>query len=285
MRNTSECVWRRCGIGLAAQLLLLGGVASAAELPAHDPRPGGIAVIDLGSADDAPDVQFDERPLLRILDRGHWHAVVGIPLATSAGQAEISSRQADGSVTKHSFDVATHRYREQRLEVERSYVEPDKQQLERIVGERRRIDAALNRFRDTDIETLALPAPVPGRQSPSFGFRRFFNDQPRSPHSGMDIAAAAGTPISNPLDGQVTETGDFFFNGNTVIVDHGQGFVTLYCHLEAIDVAPGDRVVRGDILGQVGATGRVTGAHLHFSTYLNGTAVDPAMFLSAPSPP
>lgn len=239
-------------------------------------RPGGVAIVIVGATEDAaPEVRLHDKPVLVMPRDGHWVAVVGIPLATEPGPLTISVGSDEAA-----FEVASHQYREQRLTIQnKSQVNPDQAQLDRIWSERKIIDAALNNYRDIPVGAVELATPVDGPRSSSFGLRRFFNDQPRSPHSGMDIAAATGVPILAPKSGVVTATGDYFFNGNTVIVDHGQGFVTMYCHMSEIAVAEGQSVASGEILGAVGATGRVTGPHLHFGTYLNGTAVDPAIFL------
>ncbi len=261
---------------IARSLSLLLFAAAAWAAPEHSPWPGGIAVVEVGPASTvAPEVYFGERPVL-VMRRGeNWQAIVGVPL--DHGSEPLTLRAGDDAL---SIDVTAHAYREQRLTVKnREYVTPDQAQLDRIGRERQIIDAALGNFRAIGMDGVDLGAPVTGPRSSSFGLRRFFNDQPRSPHKGMDIAAAAGTPIVAPREAIVTATGDYFFNGNTVILDHGQGFVTMYCHLSSIGVDEGQTVAAGETIGKVGATGRVTGPHLHFGTYLNGTAVDPALLL------
>ena len=254
--------------------LLIANLAWAA--PEHTPRPGGVALIDVGPADQlAPAAYLHDKPVLVMRDGDRWRAVVGVPLDTAPGQLVI--RLGEYQLT---IPIGEHAYAEQRLTVKnQSYVTPDQAQLDRIGRERKVIDGALNNFRDVPVEGIALAAPVEGPRSSSFGLRRVFNDQPRSPHKGMDIAASSGTPIKAPRDGIIAATGNYFFNGNTVIIDHGQGYVTMYCHLSEIAVDAGQDVRAGETIGAVGATGRVTGPHLHFGTYLNGTAVDPAVLL------
>ena len=260
-------------------LLLLAGLCfltASWAAPGDSRRPGGVAIIDVGSAElPRPEVRYADRSILVMQDADRWRAVVGIPLDAQTGETMVSVNGVEVTVA-----INEHAYAEQRLTVKnQSYVTPDQAQLDRIGRERKIIDGALSNFRDVPVTGVALATPVDGPRSSSFGKRRFFNDQPRSPHKGMDIAAATGEPIVAPLPGIVTATGDYFFNGNTIIIDHGQGYVTMYCHLSDIGVEEGQEVLVGETIGAIGATGRVTGPHLHFGTYLNGTAVDPAIFL------
>lgn len=268
---------------ITAAVCLLAVATGSMALPENAPRPGGIAVIGIeagAEGDAAPVVTFGDKRALVLRQHDQWLAVVGIPLDHEVGTAHVSVTWPGQAPSEIPFEVLLHGYDEQRLTVKnQSYVSPDRKQLDRISSERKIIDSALGNWRETSLEDVILQPPVTGRRSSSFGLRRFFNDQPRSPHKGMDIAADLGTPILAASDGTVTVTGDFFFNGNTVIIDHGQGLVTMYCHLNAIDVSEGASILAGTAIGKVGATGRVTGPHLHFGTYLNGTAVDPALLL------
>jgi murein DD-endopeptidase MepM/ murein hydrolase activator NlpD len=253
----------------------------ALELPRESRVPGGVALLNLGASDELPGaVTFNGHGAPVMKHGTTWVAVVGIPLDTAPGKHAATLLPHDGGKRPLEFTVADKRYEEQRLKVANPrHVEPSKEDLERIERERKRIDAALGNFAADRTPRLVMQVPVDGRRSSSFGLRRYFNDKPRNPHTGMDIAAPTGTPILSPAPGIVTDTGDYFFNGNTVFVDHGQGVVTMYCHLSRVDVQPGDEVDTGTPLGLVGATGRVTGPHLHWGVAVNRAMVDPALFL------
>ncbi|MEM1436881.1 MAG: peptidoglycan DD-metalloendopeptidase family protein [Pseudomonadota bacterium] len=250
------------------------------ELPALPPEgaavPGGIYVYSAPPG--VTRVLFEDRPVLSLNGR----YLVGIPISRKPGTAELTVFFGNAEQLAHRFEVEAKAYPEQRLTIKnRKMVNPDPESLARIREESARMRSAYRNFDAVDLQNLApFTQPVFGIVSSPFGRRRVLNDQPRSPHSGLDIAATTGTPILAPAPGRVTLTGSFYFNGNSVFVDHGQGLVTMYCHLDEIDVEDGMTVARGDLLGKVGSTGRSTGPHLHWSVSLNGNRVDPVTAMS-----
>lgn len=265
----------------AALLLSLATLAlPAPALPRAEPVPGGVALLDVGPAGSPrPEVRFGQRRIAVVEERGRWIAVVGIPLATAPGPQLVEWEDCSGPRTSR-FEVLAKARGEQRLTIANDrMVNPGAEELARIERETPRIRAALDRFSETDGFADAFRLPVIAPESSPFGLRRWFNGEERRPHAGLDLAAAAGTPIVAPAAGVVLDVGDFYFNGNTVFIDHGRGLVTMYNHLSRIDAKPGERVEAGAVIGAVGATGRVTAAHLHFGVTLNGTSVDPKLFL------
>lgn len=245
--------------------------------------PGGVARLSLGPSATRPVAHAGDVPLLVMGDAIEWTAIVGIPLSAMPGEAHITVDTAAGE--RHlTYAITPKRYREQQLKVAPGQVDLSPQDLARYEREKLQQEQIMATFSASPAATdssLQMRVPVPGRRSSSFGLRRVFNGQSRNPHSGMDIAAATGTPIRAPLAGRVIDAGNYFFNGNTVWLDHGGGLLTLYCHLSAIAVKPGDQLATGERLGAVGATGRVTGPHLHWGVMLNRAMVDPALFVPA----
>ena len=266
---------------LASLLLAVACWASAAPsgMPTERIVPGGVATLRLGASAQRPAATFDGVPVLVVGDASGWTAVVGIALGASPGEADLFVTQAGAAATPMHFAIAPARYAEQRLKVAPGQVDLSGNDLARYERERLHMARVTATLSDDAPATLRMIQPAPGRRSGSFGLRRVFNGQARNPHSGMDIAAPAGTPVVAPAAGRVIDTGDYFFNGNTVWLDHGGGLLTMVCHLSAISVAPGDVVATGARIGSVGATGRATGAHLHWSVSLNRSMVDPALFL------
>lgn len=260
-------------------LMLLMFSSGAWALPAGNNIPGGVAVIDLKTNTQPRSVTFQNKKVLVAENQGQWYAVVGLPLATQPGQHRVTVSSAAGS-SQISFQVQDKDYATQHLTIKnKRKVNPTAEDLQRISRERTRIRKAFQTFTPITEVELSFMLPVQGRFSSPFGLRRYFNGQARKPHSGLDIAAPEGTPIASPAVGRVIETGDFFFNGNTVFLDHGQGLITMFCHLSEILVKKGSPVDRGQIIGKVGMTGRVTGPHLHWSVSLNDARVEPLWFL------
>lgn len=258
-------------------------VADAGVWPRALAVPGGVARLSLGPAAMRPQAFAGDLPLLVVGDALEWTAVVGIALAAAPGPAHITVRAPDGSARTVAYHVHPKRYREQHLKVSPRTVDlspEDQARYERERAHQREVMATFSEPDPAVLASLRMRVPTPGRRSSSFGLRRVFNGQARNPHSGMDIAAPTGTPVAAPLPGRVIDTGDYFFNGQTVWLNHGGGLLTMVCHLSQIAVRVGEVLRTGDRLGAVGATGRATGPHLHWGVMLNRAMVDPALFLA-----
>ncbi len=252
----------------------------ATALPQHSPVPGGVAVIDLGpTGGEAPKVFWGEQPLAVVREQGHWHALFGIPLDTFPGEISLT-QQRGNSQAALTVLIGNKRYPEQRLTIkDQRKVDPNPEDQARIAREQT-VTAEIKKKFSLPMPDTTFRLPAQGPLSSRFGLKRFFNGQARNPHAGLDVAVGTGAPIVAPAEGFIVNTGEYFFNGNTVFIDHGQGLITAYMHLSRIDVRVGQAVKKGDIIGAVGATGRVTGPHLHWAVILNNTPVDPELFLA-----
>ena len=271
---------------LLSLLLCAPHMVLANSLPKPQYTPGGIVNIELASvASPAPEVFFQKKRVLVIEKDQQWVAVIGIPLKAKIGQHSIQVKSAAENM-QINFDIVDKDYPAQYITIKnKRMVNPNPDDIKRITSERPAINKALNTWTQQVVDDLSFALPVQGRLSSPFGLKRFFNKQPKNPHSGLDIAAAKGTTISAPASGLVIDTGSYYYNGNTVFLDHGQGLITGYFHMSKISVKAGQIVEQGTKLGEVGETGRVTGPHLHWNVYLNKTKVDPALFVPELSKP
>ena len=264
-------------LGMLCLLLPLGSAALPID---HTPVPGGVAIVELPAGTRPASVRYGDQRVMTTRKPDALLAIVGLPLGAQAGTHHLDAETRDGSPLRLAFKVEDKAYETQHITIkDKRKVNPEQRDLERIGREQKQIRAALAHWSDRDDIGLQFLKPVQGPYSSPFGLRRFFNEQPRKPHSGIDIAAPEGTPIMAPSAGTVIDTGDYFFNGKTVFIDHGQGLVTMFCHLSRIDVEPGQPVAMGEVIGQVGMTGRVTGPHLHWGVSLNDARVDPMLFM------
>ncbi len=263
--------------------LLFSSIAIANPLPRTAAVPGGVISIKLETNTEiAPKAYYKGQRLMVVRAGQHWHALAGIALSTTPGKQAVRIREGKKE-RRIAFTVQPKTYPSQHITLkDKNKVTPDKQTLNRIFGEKKEINAALDSWRNQAPAALDLMLPIKGRVSGPYGRRRYFNGKPRKPHSGLDIAAPLGTPVQAAQTGTVINTGDYFFNGKAIFLDHGQGWLTVYFHLNRIDVKPGQQVAQGEIIGAVGMTGRATGPHLHWGVGLNRAMVDPGLFLATP---
>jgi murein DD-endopeptidase MepM/ murein hydrolase activator NlpD len=260
---------------------LLAGAARSAPGASVAAAQGGVARLRLGTAAQAPKAHLDGRRLLVTRERGEWVALAGIPLSAKArSKLPVEVAYADGRREVRPVRVAEKKYLTQHLTVPPDMAVLPDEQLPRYEQEREHFARVLQTFSEEGPASLALRQPVAGRRSGTFGLRRIINGMTRNPHTGMDIAADEGTPVVAALAGRVIDAGEYLFLGRTLVLDHGQGLLSLYAHMSALDAPAGETVAAGATIGKVGMTGRATGAHLHFAVYLNAVAVDPAIFLT-----
>ncbi|MEC7105316.1 MAG: M23 family metallopeptidase [Pseudomonadota bacterium] len=237
--------------------------------------PGGVYAWSVPAG--ASDIRFQNNPVFVVGQT----ALVGIPIRHALGRAQITFVY-EGQDQTHTFEIVDKRYTEQRITLQnKEMVSPNPKQLERIRAESKRQRAIYATVSAPMDLSTGFSMPLEGITTSLYGHRRFFNDQPRSPHSGLDIAAPTGTPIVAPAQARVALVDDLYYNGKSVFLDHGQGLITMYCHLSEQTVSTGELVQQDQVIGLVGATGRVTGPHLHWSVSLNGYRIDPLAFREA----
>jgi murein DD-endopeptidase MepM/ murein hydrolase activator NlpD len=252
-------------------------------------HPGDVVRVDLGGASEA------ERPAGTVFGKslafafdpagGVWRALIGVDLDTKPDTYRLAVTAGGAPRTADAtFRVAPKTFSVRRLKVAAGFVNPPADALEQIARDARILTGIFAAATPTRW-TGAFLSPVDGTPTSNFGTRSYFNGVPRSPHAGVDFMSGTGTPIRGAGHGIVALAEPLYFTGNTVIVDHGAGLYSLFAHLSAFRVAKGDPVAPDTIVGLVGATGRVTGPHLHWSVRLNGARVDPLSLVAATQAP
>jgi murein DD-endopeptidase MepM/ murein hydrolase activator NlpD len=263
-------------------LLLLSSTMTLASIPIKNtPVPGGIAVIDFKTNHSNPKAFYRKVPLyVQHIKNDHWQALLGIPLMEKLGKKSITVKGFSNHIFE--FEIKKHTYEEQHITLKgkkKKYVNPTDAHMQRIKKERLILSKPRMTFSTQTLADGAFTRPVDGPTTGAFGLKRFYNGQARRPHAGLDYAGNTGTAIKAPANGKVLLTGRYFFNGNAIFLDHGQGLVSVYIHLDKHLVKQGQSVKQGEIIGMVGQTGRATGPHLHWGIYLNRTAVNPNLLM------
>ena len=283
VQQSPTAALRKVWCAIAVFLLALALPFPALALPEESRVPGGIALVRLGAVSlnsAKPRVWLGEQPVWVSANNGQWVAVVGLALDLPPGAHNL--RTDDGEVQRQvEFDVRPKNYPSQHIRLkDSSKVTLSPADEARAVAEIAEIQKLKRHWRDEEADDLQFIQPAAGRLASRFGLRRFFNGEARAPHSGLDVAIGRGTPVKATARGTVLAVDDYFFNGKTVFVDHGNGLISMVCHLDRIDVQAGDPVSQNQRVGLSGMTGRASGPHLHWSMVLNGVMVDPALFIS-----
>jgi murein DD-endopeptidase MepM/ murein hydrolase activator NlpD len=281
----------RATLGEAAvPFFVLGGAAAEVPLPVEGTEraapPGSASWASSGSpGGSSPPDGTAGAGLEPAAGAAALGALAGLDLRTAPGPLDLvwTARFADGARASgaHAIEVASRTFPVQRLRLPRRMVAPDPGALERIAREALQLAAVLSAVSPERLWGGPFAAPVPDARGGGFGARRVLNGRPADPHSGMDLRAPTGTPVQAPNAAVVALVDTLYYGGKTVVLDHGLGLFTTYSHLSQVSVMEGDSLDAGQLLGRVGATGRVTGPHLHWAVVLNGARVDPVSLMAA----
>lgn len=204
---------------------------------------------------------------------------IGVPAGSHPLRVRIDYHNGSVEMANSRIVVKEKQFPVKELWVDEDYVTPPSEQTARIRRESRLLQSLYKQWTEDWLGDGNFMLPVNGEAFPNFGERRIFNNKPRSSHSGVDISATTGTPVAASNSGRVVLAEDLYFAGNTVIIDHGLGIFSLYCHFSEILVDKGSDIGKGDLIGKIGATGRVTGPHLHWGIKIQGDRVDPFSLL------
>ncbi len=260
------------------------GIALDVSHTARALQPGEIVTLQVSSPTPLRSLEAEAmgrtRPLWPADTTGAtWTGLVGLDVEVAAGPQRLVlsgvTRTGVAVAAEHTIEITAKTFAERHLRVDPRFSDPPPSARPRIAREAAQLEAIFATLTRVSTPDVPFSAPVPQPPNSRFGLRSFFNKQPRGRHNGVDFPSPAGTPVHAPARGRVVLVDALYFTGNTVVLDHGYGAYTLFAHLERTAATVGADVARGDLVGYVGSTGRVTGPHLHWSLRLNGTRVDP----------
>lgn len=263
-------------------LLVAAGAALIVTAQARSIQPGELVVLTITLPAPAGTVRvraFDRDQTAFPVDDTVWRALVGIDLDVRPGRHTVTI-DAGGEHAVHPLDVKPKKFPTRSLTVDEAFVNPPESMRERIDRDAKALAAVWASPAPGKLWTGPFVRPVPQPANSRFGTRSIYNGAARSAHGGADFLSPSGTPVHTPAGGRVVIARDLYFTGNTIVIDHGLGLFSMLAHLSAIDVREEETVTAGQLVGKVGATGRVTGPHLHWAVRAGGARVDPLSVLA-----
>jgi len=242
-------------------------------------HPGGIYITEISKAEYNQDLLIDGQKILKWNKNNKFYVLYGLSYHLKTEQHNFEIKNQDGAVLREiGINIVQKNFRTQKIKVNKKYTKPTDEILKKIKKDRIKLVKARKIWFENNPD-MEFILPVKGITTGIFGTKRFYNGIEGNYHNGFDIAADTGTPIVAPSSGKITLTGNFFYNGKTIILDHGRSLKSIMIHLDEILVEENQYVEKGQIIGKVGTTGKSTGAHLHWSVLVNNTYIDPELLI------